>query len=150
MEQTEHSQRLVLGGLETIAIPELGIHELVAKVDTGAFSGALHCTDIAVSLKDGVPTLYYTPLGDASLATSTQRFQEATVRSANGHEESRYLVPVTVVLRGRPYATMLGLRNRAAMRRDMLLGRRFLLEHNALVDVMLTKDIDSEAEEYGI
>ncbi|MBL8158932.1 ATP-dependent zinc protease [Candidatus Saccharibacteria bacterium] len=143
--------RLTLGSLETVAIPSLGIPELVAKVDTGAFSGALHCTDISLMRgDDGRTLLYFTPLGEPSLATSTGDFKAVTVRSANGQEEDRYLIPITVTVQGTDYDTYIGLTDRISMKHDMLLGRRFMIEQNALVDVMLTKDIDTEAEGFGL
>lgn len=146
-----NNQRLTLGSFEPVAIPSLGISELIAKVDTGAFSGALHCTDISVQeTADGLPRLHFTPLGEPELATSTTDFQAVTVRSASGHEEDRYLVPVTLVIHGQECQTLLGISDRASMKRDMLLGRRFLLEQEALVDVTLTKDIDTEAEGFGL
>lgn len=138
--------RLVLGSLATVAIPDLGIDELVAKVDTGAFSGALHCTHIFVEKTDDEDVLHFTPLGNSTLATSTKEFRTVTVRSASGHKMNRYVIPVTIVIDGKKYSTQVGLWNREVMKREMLLGRRFLIEHNALVDVSLTKELDDEAE----
>lgn len=140
------SQRLILGSLANIAIPSLGIDEVCAKVDTGAFSGALHCTDIFVERHGKEAVLHFKPLGMDSLATKTDVFTERIVRSASGHESVRYIVPVTLVIDGKEYETAIGLTDRTVMKREMLLGRRFLLEHEALVDVALTKDLDDEAE----
>lgn len=139
-------QRVTLGSLEPIAIPEFGIKEVIAKVDTGAFSGALHCTHIKVERHDERQVLHFTPLGDERLRTHVTEFEEIIVRSANGHESIRYLIPISLVVKGKEYKTTIGLSDRTVMKRDMLLGRRFLLEHDMLVDVSLSKDIDDEAE----
>ncbi len=139
-------ERLILGSLAEVSIPELNIENIIAKVDTGAFSGALHCTKIRVKRHDKRGTLYFTPLGDNKLATSTHKFKEVIVRSASGHESSRFVIPVTLHIDGHPYKTMIGLTDRTVMKCEMLLGRRFLLEHDALVDVSLTKELDNEAE----
>lgn len=139
-------KRLVVGSLSEVSIPALGIKNVVAKVDTGAFSGALHCTDIRVERQGTKGILYFTPLGDGQLNASTAKFKEVIVRSASGHEASRFVIPVTIEINGHPYKTMIGLTDRTVMKREMLLGRRFLLEHDALVDVSLTKDLDDEAE----
>jgi hypothetical protein len=140
------SDRLTLGSLVTVSLPELGVKDVIAKVDTGAFSGALHCTDISVERHGQDAVLHFTPSGHESLATSTRDFKEIIVRSANGHEDVRYLIPVAIEIDGELYNTLIGLSDRTSMKRDMLLGRRFLLENNALVDVGLTKDLDDEAE----
>ena len=142
-------QRLTLGSLATVSLPQLGVKDVIAKVDTGAFSGALHCTNLRVERKDDKKTLFFTPLGDESLATTTNDFKEIIVRSANGHESVRYVIPVVIEIDKKAYHTLIGLSDRTVMTRDMLLGRRFLLEHDALVDVSLTKEQDHEADRIG-
>lgn len=138
--------RLTLASLETVSIPAFGVKNIIAKVDTGAFSGALHCTDIRVERHGNAPILFFTPIGNKDLASKTEDFREIIVRSANGHENVRYILPVEIELHGKRFETVIGLSDRTVMRREMLLGRRFLLEHNVIVDVMLSKDADDEAE----
>jgi hypothetical protein len=135
-------QPAVLGSLVKVAIPSLGVPGVLAKVDTGAFSGALHCSDIRED--DG--TLYFTPLGDPALATSTRLYQKRKVRSASGHAAKRYLVPVRLKIHGKAYDTLIGLSERSRMKREMLIGRRFLLDHNIMVDVTLSHKLDFEAK----
>jgi glutathione synthase/RimK-type ligase-like ATP-grasp enzyme len=135
-------QPAVLGSLVKVAIPSLGVPGVLAKVDTGAFSGALHCSDIREV--DG--TLYFTPLGDPALATSTRLYQKRKVRSASGHAAKRYLVPVRLKIHGKAYDTLIGLSERSRMKREMLIGRRFLLDHNIMVDVTLSHKLDFEAK----
>lgn len=136
-------QRLVLGGFVEVSLPDLGISSVQAKVDTGAFSGALHCTDIHE--EDG--ELFFTPLGEARLRRSVRAFTRKMVRSASGHETVRYLISTTVAIEGKTYLIWVGLDARPTMKFKMLLGRRFLLDHEVMVDVRLTKDIDQERNE---
>ena len=140
------SKRLTIGSLEPVTLPLLGVADVLAKVDTGAFSGALHCTNIYE--EDG--TLHFTPLGKKKLATSTDAYDKRHVRSASGHKMSRYIIPVKVIIRGKEYDTLIGLSDRTVMRREVLLGRRFLIEHDIIVDVSLTKELDDEAETFEI
>ncbi len=135
--------REVLGSIEVVRIPKLGI-EVRAKVDTGAWSGVLHCTDIHEV--DGV--LHFTPLGDKKLTAQTKNFETRVVRSASGHDEERYNIAVVLEINQKTYHTTLGLSDRSKMQREMLLGRKFLIENNILVDVSLTLDDDHEAERY--
>ena len=134
--------QVIVGGIETVSIPQIGVSELLAKVDTGAWSGALHCTHIRA--RDGV--LSFWPLGRRDLKTSTGHYKVVNVRSANGHSADRYLIPVEIIVAGKSYETVIGLSDRSKMTREMLLGRRFLIENNILVDVTLTKELDEEAE----
>jgi len=134
----------IFGSLVTVTIPSIGIPPVVAKVDTGAWSGVLHCTDIRVI--DNM--LHFTPLGDEQFKASTNLYEYRLVRSASGHAEQRYLIPVTLAIEGKKYDTTLGLSDRGEMQREMLLGRKFLIENNILIDVGLTLDEDTEAEKY--
>ena len=137
-------QRVVLGSLVPISIPELHVSNILAKVDTGAFSGALHSTDILE--ENG--TLHFTPLGDPRYKTSTTSYEERRVRGATGHKVKRFTIPIKIEINGKTYNTMVGLSDRTVMKREMLLGRRFLLENNILVDVNLSRDIDDEADKF--
>ena len=137
-----------VGCLEYVSFPELGIHTTLAKVDTGAFSGALHCTSIKVFKRgqDKKRILKFTPLGNKSLATETDDFEETYVRSATGHRQKRFIITTKVRCRGRTYITKIGLSDRSDMRREVLLGRRFLRENNLLVDVRINSELDDEGE----
>lgn len=140
----QSEQRETLGSITTVAVPSLGIASLVAKVDTGAWTGALHCTD--VHEENGV--LHFTPLGNPTLATSVAEYESRKVRGATGHAVERYIIPVMLDINGKTYETTLGLSDRQMLKREMLLGRKFLIENNILVDVTLTLDDDHEAEKY--
>lgn len=137
-------KQVTVGGLEPVTIPQLGVTGVLAKVDTGAWSGALHCTHIR--MHDGV--LSFWPLGMKELKTHTSEFEATRVRSANGHLAERYLIPIEIQVAGQMYQTVMGLTDRSKMSREILLGRRFLIEHNIVVDVSRTKAVDDEAERY--
>jgi hypothetical protein len=137
-------ERVTFGSVVSVDIPSLNIEGITAKVDTGAWSGALHCTRI----REENGTLYFTPLGDKRYSTSTKDFEVRQVRSATGHTQDRYIIPLELHIEGKKYHCGLGLSNRSQMQREMLLGRKFLIENNILVDVALTIEDDYEAEKY--
>ena len=141
-------KKITLGHIETVDIPTLGIEGIVAKVDTGAFSGALHCTNIHLSA-DG-STLSFDPMGDKNLRTKTTDFTKLMVRSASGHTSERFRIPVDITIRGVLYAATIGLTDRSDMDREMLLGRRFLREHNMTVDVTINGEHDNEWKRVNI
>lgn len=136
--------RPVFGSIETVSLPSLQLDSVVAKVDTGAWSGALHCTEIYQ--KNGA--LHYRPLGDPHREINTTNYKYRQVRSANGHVEDRFIIPIEVTIRGKNYQTDVGLSDRSEMQREMLLGRKFLIENEILVDVLLTLEDDQEAEKF--
>lgn len=140
------AERVALGGFEQVALPDFGIENVTAKVDSGAFSGALHATNVRIKIEGGQEVLYFTPLGKKRYATSTTAFEQRVVRSASGHEQLRYIIKTRISIKGNKYDTMIGLSNRRLMKFELLIGRRFLIEHAMVVDAALTKDIDPEYE----
>ncbi len=142
--KVDGSSRTVFGSVEIVSVPSLQLEGIIAKVDTGAWTGALHCTNI--QLLDG--KLHYTPLDGSRGSVETEEFQYRSVRSASGHSEKRYIIPLEIIIRNKKYQTSLGLTDRTVMQREMLLGRRFLIENKILVDVLMTLEDDQEAEKY--
>lgn len=137
-----------VGCLEYVDFPQLGIVNVLAKVDTGAYSGALHCQHIKVvrKIKDHRRVLKYVPLGIAELATETDQFEKIYVRSATGHRVKRYVISTTIKINGKKYQTKIGLSNRTDLRRQALIGRRFLRDNNLIVDVRKNETLDDERE----
>ncbi len=134
-----------IGAFELVTIPSLGITDLVAKIDTGAWSGAFHCTDIH---EEG-ERLFFTPLGKPELATSTTDYEDRRVRSSNGEHEDRYRVPLSILVNGDTYRMMITLTDRSPMKYEMLIGRKFLRDNQLLVDVSqgVNYDIDENRED---
>ena len=140
--------RTILGSFEHISIPLLGVHDVVAKIDTGAYSGALHCSSIRTIVRksDGKEVLRFIPYDNPSYATETEQFTVVKVRSSNGHEVKRYIINTVVVIRGEEYSIRIGLADRSVMQYEVLIGRRFLREKNMLVDVCLGQEMDKDKE----
>lgn len=137
-----------VGAFELVSLPELGVVAELAKIDTGAYSGALHCTDIKIVRRGVVRKRYlkFTPLGDPRLATETDTFVQKKVRSATGHQIKRYLIDTTIELEGMQRPIRIGLADRSDMKRNILIGRRFLRQNNLLVDVRINQEYDDEGE----
>jgi hypothetical protein len=141
-------KRVTVGSFELVSMPQFNLTEVVAKVDTGAYSGAVHCTDIKVIRRGLVRKriLQFNPAGNPDLRTETATFVKKYVRSSTGHRVARYLVPTEIVIAGKSYKIEIGLSDRSDMRKQILIGRRFLRENNMLVDVNLNTAYDDEGE----
>lgn len=142
------SRKKIIGCLEYVGFPDLGVSHALAKVDTGAFSGALHCTDIKVVHrgKDRQRVLKFTPVGKKSLAQETTDFEQTFVRSATGHRQRRFIIFTRIECGGKEYMIKIGLSDRKDMKREVLLGRRFLRENGIQVDVRINSELDDEGE----
>ncbi|MEK7594357.1 MAG: RimK/LysX family protein [Patescibacteria group bacterium] len=125
-----------VGSVLVTDLPLLGIEGLTAKVDTGAFSGALHATRVReVSDKQGGKHLRFQPMGSKDHTIEVDTYHKRKVKSSNGLVSTRYAIDTEVEILGQSYPITLTLTNRAAMKYQMLIGRNFLRLHGFLVDV---------------
>lgn len=139
----------LIGRHDRADFPELGLRDIRVKVDTGAYTSAIHCHHIREYVdKEGCPTLSFVlldpshPEYDAHTYTS-QKFRQKTVRSSNGGREVRYLIKTKIRLFERDYPVELSLSERGEMRYPVLLGRR-LLRGRFIVDTQLS-DVSARA-----
>lgn len=142
------NSREIFGGFEHVGIPSLGIVDVVAKVDTGAYSGALHCSQIKVCRRksDGKKVLKFTPFEDQAHSKELLRYAKSYIRSSTGHRIRRYLFDTNIVIKGKRYPIRIGLSDRSDMNYEILIGRRFLRENNLLVDVCINQELDTDLE----
>lgn len=124
-----------IGPRLTVGLPLLGIEDLTAKVDTGAFNGALHATRVREVADSGVRRLRFSPLGSPDHTVEVDNYHKRRVKSSNGLASVRYAVDTEVEIQGRAYPITLTLTNREPMKHQMLIGRKFLRLHGFLVDV---------------
>jgi len=136
----------IFGIFERISIPELGINNVLAKIDTGAYSGALHCSKIteAVRESDGKTVLRFIPLENSANEMELVDYNVTYIRSATGHRRKRYQFDTSIIIKGVTYPIRIGLSDRSDMNYEVLIGRRFLRENNILVDVRINQEYDSD------
>jgi hypothetical protein len=106
-----------------------------AKIDTGAYSGALHCTKVTEVMKNGTKILQFSPFDHPEKVVMLEKYEVRPVKSSNGQTESRYFIRTRVTIQGQTYPIILSLADRSEMKSQMLIGRRFLKKHNFVVDV---------------
>lgn len=142
------SSTKIFGICEYVDVPKLGLLNVLAKVDTGAYSGALHCSNIkeVIRKSDGKRVLRFTPSDNNSNVIRLTRYARSFVRSSTGHRVKRYLFDTDIVIKGVAYKIRIGLSNRSDMNYEILLGRRFLNDNNILVDVRVNQDLDIDKE----
>ncbi len=90
-----------LGRIETVSFPEFNISNIAAKIDTGAFTGALHCTKIH-KVEEGTRTiLKFSPFDYPDTEIEVTDFVIKYVRSSNGGSQSRFLLIQPSLFRGK-------------------------------------------------
>jgi len=141
-----------LGRRELIDLPALALRGVEAKVDTGAYTSAIHCNEVRLvpDAATGQPVLHVRLLDPEHPATDGQplafhEFAQRDIRSSNGEVQSRFVITTTVRLYGRDFTTEFSLANRADLRHPVLLGRTLLRLGRFVVDVA-KRDLSYKAE----
>jgi hypothetical protein len=145
-------EKRLLGRRELIDLPGLGLLGVVAKVDTGAYTSAIHCADL--HLEDGPttgrPVLHVRlldpehPVTDGQLLTFRE-FAVRNIRSSNGEVQARYVIRTVVRLYGQDFETEFSLADRSDLKHPVLLGRSLLRQGRFVVDVA-RRDVAYQAE----
>ena len=130
--------KMVIGRLESIALPDLGIDELQVRVDTGAKTSSLHVDNIIKYTKKGKPCVKFDIHPDiynvARLVSCRAPISDIRkIKSSNGEAEQRYVIKTPVTLGDETWLIEITLTDRADMNYLMLFGReaigkRFLVD----------------------
>ena len=127
----------VLGRIDKINFPELHLNNIDVKIDTGAYTSAIHCSKIKE--EDGKLYCTFQSKGHPNFNGKEVIFKNYSftdVKSSNGHKENRYKIKTTAIFFGKSYKINLTLSTRDDMRFPVLIGRQFL-KQKFLIDVDL-------------
>lgn len=129
------TDKRLIGRFARVRLEELGLHRIMARVDTGASSSSLHCSHIEES--DG--TLTFTILDDNNPSfvgnpITVTDYKKTKVKNPTGGLQERYSIPVKVAYGTLQKTVYFTLADRGAMLYPVLLGRNFL-HHDFVVDV---------------
>lgn len=128
-------KKKVIGRIDKVDLPELGIEAAKAKIDTGAYTSSIHCKKIKV--KDEVLSFYLPVEIEGKKVIKkfqTKLFTQKTIKSSNGSSEIRYIIKAHVILFGKSYLSEFSLSDRSLMKNPILLGRK-VLKDRFIVDV---------------
>ena len=130
--------KIIIGRLESIALPELAIEGLQVRVDTGAKTSSLHVDNIKKSIINGVHSVTFDIHPDVHnvetvLQCTAPISDMRKVKSSNGTTEQRYVIQTPVVLGKEEWSIEITLTDRSDMNYLMLFGReaigsRFLVD----------------------
>lgn len=126
-----------LGRVDKFDFPKLDLYEIDVKMDTGAYTSAIHCSTI-IEENNSLRCVFYSK-GHPNFSSKEVTFTEysfTNVKSSNGIKENRYKVKSEVIIFGKTYKINLTLSTRDDMRFPVLIGRQFL-KRKFLVDVDL-------------
>jgi hypothetical protein len=129
----------LIGRRELVDFPELNLFSIQAKIDTGAYTSSIHCSDISIDTIENRSVLCFKLLDDSNPEFSKQvhrftEFYKKKIKNSFGEMEERYIIKTTVKLGKKIIRTTLSLSDREKMRYPVLIGRR-LLKGKFIVDV---------------
>ncbi len=129
----------LIGRREFVDFPELGMFNIEAKIDTGAYTTALHCHDIEEREINGKATLCFKLLDPSHPEYNEQEhqfthFSKKIIKSSSGETEERYIISTLVRMAKKNIRCKISLTDRASMRYPILIGRK-LLKNKFIIDV---------------
>ena len=132
----------LIGRREFVDFPEWGIFGIEAKIDTGAYTSALHCQDIRIQVENGKKWLCFKLLDETHPEYNEQEhrfsdFIQKNIKSSSGETELRYIIKTLLCIGGRKIWSTVSLADRGNMRYPVLIGRK-LLGKKFIIDVSKT------------
>ncbi len=110
----------LIGWRERVHLPRLGLGPLIAKIDTGARTAALHAEDISIR---GHHVKFCIPMNGTNHHYELPVKGQRRVKSTSGHSEMRAVVETDIAIGTTRFTAEITLTNRTDMGVPMLLGR---------------------------
>lgn len=125
----------ILGRHDRVDLPELGLLDIHAKIDTGAYTCSLHCQRAEVV--DG--KLEFILLDQehpefTGMRFVFEKFEKRDIKNSFGEVEKRFVIVTTMTIFGEVITTEFSLSNRGSLKFPILIGRK-ILRNRFLIDV---------------
>jgi hypothetical protein len=134
----EINDKICLGALEKCDLPDIGIYNLVMRVDTGAATSSLHVENVTEFEKNGDKWIQFDIHPDVYDVEKVTRHESKVkarkkVKSSTATLERRYVIETTLKLGDHAWPIKITLTDRSEMTYMMLLGRE-AMQSKILVD----------------
>ena len=129
----------LIGRREYVDFPELNIFKVEAKIDTGAYTSAMHCKDIRIKEIGGKQLLCFKLLDETHPEYNEQEhrfedFIQKNIKSSSGETELRYIIKTLLIIGHKKIRTTVSLTDRGNMRYPVLIGRK-MIKNKFIIDV---------------
>ncbi len=136
-------EKLLIGRREEVDFPDLGLFGITAKIDTGAYTTALHCHNIHE--KDGVLHFKLLDPSHPEYNEQDQKFaaySQKEIKNSFGEIENRYIIKTFIRIGCKRIKAIISLSDRGKMRYPVLIGRK-LLKNRFIIDVSLLNNLST-------
>ncbi|RAW01048.1 ATP-dependent zinc protease family protein [Pseudochryseolinea flava] len=125
----------ILGRYDRVDLPELGLSDIHAKIDTGAYTSSLHCR--RAQIVDG--KLEFVLLDEehpefTGMKFVFTQFEVRDIKNSFGEVERRFVITTTLKIFEEEIVTEFSLSNRGSLKFPILIGRK-ILRDRYLIDV---------------
>lgn len=124
----------LIGRREFVDFPALGLYNVEAKVDTGAYTSSIHVENITINYENSKPILYFTIEQETVKTFAFELYSRKWIKNSFGEMEERYVIKTLIKIGRKRINCTISLSNRDNMRYPVLIGRR-LLKAKFLIDV---------------
>ena len=120
----------VIGWLEHVALPSLGLHQIKSKIDTGAQSSALHAEKIAYQVIDHRKYVFFEVTHESGEVSKVQApfLEKRNIKSSSGHVTVRPVIVMKIMIGEKQFDTQFTLINRSMMHYKIIIGRDALCD----------------------
>ncbi len=124
-------EKHLIGRNEIVDLPQLDLFGLNAKVDTGAYTSAIHYHNADVIEKNGKEVLHFTLLDPSHPEYNDksfyfEEFKTKQIKNSFGQTEERYIIKTNIRLFDIDIETEFSLSDRGNLKFPVLLGRKLL------------------------
>ena len=126
----------IIGWREIVRLPELGVFDMRAKIDTGARTSALHAEEQEVFERDGRTWVRFRVPASrhhSDFRAEVPVLDERNIKNTSGVPERRIVIRTLLHLGKHHWHVDVSLADRSNMGFDMILGRTAIRRHNVLV-----------------
>jgi hypothetical protein len=125
----------ILGRYDRVDLPELGLMNIHAKVDTGAYTCSLHCRK--AEIVNG--KLEFILLDEehpefTGMKFIFTEFEKREIKNSFGEVEKRFVILTSIKIFNEEITTEFSLSNRGSLKFPILIGRK-ILRDRFLIDV---------------
>jgi len=147
---TEEQKLKIAGWREWVALPELGIFRIKAKMDTGARTSCIHAFEVEPFERDGAKWVRFSVHPEQDniehiITCEAEVVDFRSVTDSGGHREMRYVIKTLIEFKNMRWPAEFTLTNRDTMKFRMLVGRT-TMNGRLVIDPSLSYQLSIETE----
>jgi hypothetical protein len=123
--------KITIGRNDKADFPELSLSDIDVKIDSGAYTSSIHCSNIKEITLNKKALIQFTLLDPDhpfynNKEFTSKNYTSKIVKSSNGISETRFMIHTEIIIFNKKFPIYLTLSERKEMKFPILLGRKFL------------------------